>query len=116
MPVLEVVGGPGRLSRDSLEELWHFREVLWAFVLRQVKVKYKQAVVGVGWAVIQPVLAALVFALFLFRYGSIPSEGVPALLFTLAGMAGWPRDERSHVDQRGAGQAAAPDALGGRAC
>ena len=41
MPVLEVVGGPGRLSRDSLEELWHFREVLWAFALRQVKVKYK---------------------------------------------------------------------------
>ena len=89
MPVLEVVGGPGRLSRDSLTELWRFREVLWAFVLRQVKVKYKQAAVGVGWAVIQPVLAALVFALFLFRYGSIPSEGVPALLFTLAGMAGW---------------------------
>jgi homopolymeric O-antigen transport system permease protein len=89
VPILEVVGGPGRLSRDSLEELWHFREVLWAFVLRQVKVKYKQAAVGVGWAVIQPVLAALVFALFLFRYGSVPSEGVPALLFTLAGMAGW---------------------------
>src|SRR2546423_2263443 len=88
VPVLEVVGGPGRLSRDSLAELWHFREVLWAFVLRQVKVKYKQAAVGIGWAVIQPLLAALVFALFLFRYGSIPSEGGPALLFTLAGMAG----------------------------
>jgi homopolymeric O-antigen transport system permease protein len=89
VPVLEVVGGPGRLSRESLHELWHFREVLWAFVLRQIKVRYKQAAVGIGWAVIQPVLAALAFALFLFRYSSVPSEGVPALLFTLAGMAGW---------------------------
>ena len=51
VPVLEVVGGPGRLSRESLHELWHFREVLWAFVLRQVKVRYKQATIGVGWAI-----------------------------------------------------------------
>jgi lipopolysaccharide transport system permease protein len=89
VPVLEVVGGPGRLSRESLRELWHFREVLWAFVLRHVKVRYKQAAVGVGWAVVQPVLAALVFALFLGRYSNVPSEGVPYLLFALAGMVGW---------------------------
>jgi len=89
VPVLEVVGGPGRLSRESLRELWQFREVLWAFVLRQVKVRYKQAAIGVGWAVIQPVLAALVFALFLGRYSRLSSEGVPYLLFALAGMAGW---------------------------
>jgi homopolymeric O-antigen transport system permease protein len=89
VPVLEVVGGPGRLSRESVRELWQFREVLWAFVLRQVKVRYKQAAVGIGWAVIQPVLAALVFALFLGRYSNVSSEGVPYLLFALAGMVGW---------------------------
>jgi lipopolysaccharide transport system permease protein len=89
VPVLEIVGGPGRLSRESFHELWHFREVLWAFVLRQVKVRYKQAAIGVGWAIIQPVLAALVFALFLGRYSNVSSEGVPYLLFALAGMAGW---------------------------
>jgi lipopolysaccharide transport system permease protein len=88
-PVLEVVGGPGGLSREALHELWDFREVFWAFVLRQVKVRYKQAAIGVAWAILQPVLAALVFALFLGRYSNLSSEGVPYLLFALAGMVGW---------------------------
>jgi lipopolysaccharide transport system permease protein len=88
-PVLEVVGGPGRLSRESLRELWHFRGVQWAFVQRQLKVRYKQAVVGAGWVVLQPLLASAIFALFLGRYAKISSEGVPYFVFALAGMAGW---------------------------
>lgn len=87
--MLEVVGGPGRLSTESFRELWTFREVLWAFVVRQLKVRYKQAAVGVVWAIVQPVLAALLFALFLGRYANVPSEGVPYLVFALAGMACW---------------------------
>jgi lipopolysaccharide transport system permease protein len=54
-----------------------------------VKVKYKQAAIGIGWAVIQPVAAASVFAVFLGRYAGIASEGVPYLLFALAGMVAW---------------------------
>jgi lipopolysaccharide transport system permease protein len=88
-PVLDVTGGRGRLSRDSLRELWVFREVLWAFIVRQVKVKYKQAAVGVGWAVIQPVVSAALFALFFGRFAGVKSEGVPYLLFALAGMVPW---------------------------
>ena len=88
-PVLEVVGGHGRLSRESLRELWHFRSVQWAFVQRQLKVRYKQAVVGAGWVVLQPLIASAIFALFLGRYARISSEGVPYFLFALAGMAGW---------------------------
>jgi ABC-type polysaccharide/polyol phosphate export permease len=88
-PVLEVVGGPGRLSRESLRELWQFREVQRAFVQRQLKVRYKQALVGAGWVVLQPLIASAIFALFLGRYANVPSEGVPYFLFALAGMAGW---------------------------
>ena len=88
-PILEIVGGHGRLSRRSLREFWQFREVFWAFVVRQVKVRYKQAAIGIGWAVLQPVLAALVFALFLGRYSNLSSEGLPYLLFALAGMVAW---------------------------
>ena len=87
--MLEVVGGPGRLSRESLRELWHFRSVQWAFVQRQLKVRYKQAVVGAGWVVLQPLIAYAIFALFLGRYARISSEGIPYFLFALAGMAGW---------------------------
>jgi lipopolysaccharide transport system permease protein len=88
-PLLEVAGGPGGISRESLRELWVFREVLLAFLVRQVKVKYKQAAVGVGWAVIQPVLAAALFALFLGKLSKVGSEGAPYLLFALAGMSAW---------------------------
>jgi lipopolysaccharide transport system permease protein len=88
-PLLEVAGGPGGASRESLRELWIFREVLSAFVVRQVKVKYKQAAVGIGWSIIQPVLAAAIFALFLGKLARVASEGSPYLLFALAGMVGW---------------------------
>jgi lipopolysaccharide transport system permease protein len=88
-PVLEVTGGPGRLTRDSFRELWEYREVLAAFVARQLKVRYKQAVVGAGWVIVQPLVGAALFALFLGHYAKISSEGVPYLLFALAGMAAW---------------------------
>lgn len=87
--MLEVAGGPGGVSRESLKELWLYREVLYAFAARQVKVKYKQAAVGVGWVVIQPVAAAAIFALFLGRLSDVASEGAPYFLFALAGMAAW---------------------------
>jgi lipopolysaccharide transport system permease protein len=88
-PILDVEGGPGRISRDALRELWVFREVLWAFAVRQVKVKYKQAAIGVGWAVVQPIAAAGIFALFLGRFANLTSEGAPYLLFALCGTVVW---------------------------
>jgi lipopolysaccharide transport system permease protein len=88
-PLVELRGGPGGINVAALGELWAFREVLWAFVVRFVKVKYKQAFVGIGWAIIQPVAAALVLAFVLGRLADVPSEGVPYLLFALAGMVGW---------------------------
>jgi lipopolysaccharide transport system permease protein len=88
-PILEVTGGPGGITRESFRELWLYREVLSAFVVRQVKVKYKQAAIGVGWVVVQPVLAAALFALFLGRLSGVSSEDAPYLLFALAGTAGW---------------------------
>src|SRR6266446_4072842 len=88
-PILDVEGGPGGISRDALQELWVFREVLWAFAVRQVKVKYKQAAIGVGWAVVQPIAAAGIFALFLGRFANVASEGAPYLLFALCGTVIW---------------------------
>jgi lipopolysaccharide transport system permease protein len=88
-PVLEVVGGHGRPSREALRELWHFRDVMSAFAVRQIKVRYKQAAIGIAWAIVQPVGAAVVFALFLGHLSRLSSEGAPYLLFALAGMVAW---------------------------
>src|SRR4051794_24663228 len=88
-PVLEVSGGRGGISAESFRELWAFREVLWAFTVRQVKIRYKQMALGVGWAVLQPVVAAGIFALFLGRLTGFGSEGLPFFVFALAGLAVW---------------------------
>ena len=88
-PVGEVVGGPGRLSRESFRELWRFREVQLAFAARQLKVRYKQAILGAGWVVLQPLIAAAIFALFLGRYANVASDGAPYFPLALAGMAVW---------------------------
>ncbi len=89
-PVVEISPEGRPLSISHLRELWNFREVLWAFAVRAVKVKYKQAAIGVGWALVQPVLAALLFALVFGRIAKLPTGGdTPYLLFVLAGMTCW---------------------------
>ncbi len=88
-PFIEVAAGSGGISTEGMLELWAFREVLWGFAIRQVKIRYKQAAIGIGWAVIQPVVSAALFAVVLGRLASVPSEGEPYLLFALAGMVGW---------------------------
>ena len=86
---LEIRGGPGGVTRHSLGELWVYREVWWAFVVRNVGVKYKQAAIGIGWAVVQPIAAAALFAVFIGHVAHVSSEGLPYLLFALAGMIAW---------------------------
>jgi ABC-type polysaccharide/polyol phosphate export permease len=86
---VEIRGGRGHVTTEALRELWRARDVLGAFALRQVKVKYKQAIVGIGWAVVQPVTAALLFALFLGNFTHIESEGVAYVVFALAGTVAW---------------------------
>jgi lipopolysaccharide transport system permease protein len=88
-PVLVVRGGAGGVSIAGLRELVQFREVLRALLVRQVKVRYKQAAIGIGWALVQPVAAAVLFAVVLGRLNHVPSDGVPYLPFALAGMVCW---------------------------
>ena len=87
--VLEITGGGGGISLAELSELWEFREVLMAFAQRKVKVRYKQAIIGISWAVIQPAFSAVLFSVVLGRLAHVPSEGAPYILFALAGMVAW---------------------------
>ena len=87
--VVESDGARRGASAAALAELWDFREVLGAFVMRFVKVRYKQAALGVLWALLQPLLAAAVLAVLLNRVAGFPSEGIPYLLFVLGGMVAW---------------------------
>ncbi len=77
------------LPRISLGELWSYRELVLALAVRDLKLRYKQTVLGVMWALIQPLAAAGIFAVFLGRLAHIPSEGVPYPLFVYVGLVIW---------------------------
>jgi lipopolysaccharide transport system permease protein len=70
-------------------ELWSYRELLYFFVWRDLKVRYKQTLFGALWAVIQPFMLMVVFSLFLGRIGGIAPAGVPYPLFAFAGLVPW---------------------------
>jgi lipopolysaccharide transport system permease protein len=73
----------------QLKELWAYRELLYFLVWRDVKVRYKQTALGVGWAIIQPVFTMIVFSVFFGRLGKIPSDGIPYPIFSFAALVPW---------------------------
>jgi len=72
-----------------LGELWRYRELLYFFVWRDVKVRYKQTAIGVVWVILQPLLSMLVFTLFFGRLAKLPSQGLPYPVFYFAALVPW---------------------------
>ncbi len=72
-----------------LRELWDYRELLYFFVWRDVKVRYKQTAIGILWVVLQPLLTMLVATLFFGRLAKLPSQGLPYSVFCFAGVVPW---------------------------
>lgn len=70
-------------------EIWRYRELLYFLVWRDVKVRYKQTVLGAAWAVLQPFAQMVVFSIFFGRMAEVPSGGVPYPLFSFAGLLPW---------------------------
>ncbi len=73
----------------SLREFLAFRELLWTLTVREVKIRYKQTLLGVAWAVAQPLGLMLAFSLFFGRFAGMPSEGLPYPLFSYAALLPW---------------------------
>ena len=72
-----------------LRDLWEYRELLYFLTWRDIKVRYKQTVLGATWAIIQPVFTMVVFSLFFGRLAKIPSDGIPYPLFAYAALVPW---------------------------
>ncbi len=79
---------PGWIAIDW-RELWESREILAFLVLRDVKVRYKQTVLGVLWAALQPLFTMVIFTVIFGRFAKIPSEGFPYAIFVFAGLLPW---------------------------
>lgn len=72
-----------------LDELWSFRELIVFLALRDIKARYKQALFGIGWSVVQPIIGVLVLTLVFRKLAGVPSEGVPYPVFALLGFLLW---------------------------
>ncbi len=80
---------PRGLFELRLREVWAYRELLYFFVWRDVKIRYKQTAIGVLWVVLQPVLNMLVFTLFFGRLAKLPTDGLPTTVFYFAALVPW---------------------------
>ncbi|MEM9291326.1 MAG: ABC transporter permease [Acidobacteriota bacterium] len=73
----------------EIRELWDYRELLYFFIWRDIKVRYKQTLLGAAWAILQPLLTMVVFSLFFGKLAKVPSDGVPYPIFSFAALVPW---------------------------
>jgi lipopolysaccharide transport system permease protein len=73
----------------KLGELWEYRELIYFLVWRDVKVRYKQTVLGAAWAIIQPFFTMVVFSVFFGKLAKVPSDGIPYPIFSYAALVPW---------------------------
>lgn len=82
----------------NLREIWAYRELLENLAWRDVSVRYKQSVVGIGWAVIQPLMTMVIFTVIFGMFAKLPSDGVPYPIFTYCALLPWNYFSRSLGD------------------
>ncbi|MCX6699993.1 MAG: ABC transporter permease, partial [Methanomicrobiales archaeon] len=84
-----IIRPPKKWVPVDFHELWEYRELLYSFVSRDVKIRYKQTALGFLWAIIQPLFMMIIFTLFFGGFAKIPSDGVPYPLFSFAALIPW---------------------------
>jgi len=86
-PTVIIKPSPGLSLK--LKELWDYRELFYFFIWRDIKVRYKQTVIGAAWAVIQPFFTMVVFSLFFGKLAKIPSDNLPYPIFAYSALVPW---------------------------
>jgi lipopolysaccharide transport system permease protein len=83
------IGSGQRNLRQEMRELWAYRDLLEILVRRDVSIRYKQSAVGIGWAILQPLLLMVIFTVVFGKFARLPSEGYPYAVFTLCALVPW---------------------------
>ncbi|MFH1457233.1 MAG: ABC transporter permease [Patescibacteria group bacterium] len=73
----------------NIKELWNYKDLLYFFTWRDIKVRYKQTALGVIWAILQPLVAMIIFTVFFGRLAKMPSDGIPYPIFVYVGLLLW---------------------------
>ncbi len=87
-PVVRRQARPGWVAID-FGELWRYRELLVFQAIRDIRVRYKQTLLGAAWAILQPVMTMVVFSIFFGKLAGLPSDGIPYPLFTFCALLPW---------------------------
>lgn len=88
-PPVRIIEPSKTLFRLDITEMWAFRDLFYFLMWRDIKVRYKQTVIGVTWAILQPLLTATIFTIIFGYFVQIPSDGVPYPIFAYAALLPW---------------------------
>jgi lipopolysaccharide transport system permease protein len=84
-----IIRRSSKISIFDVKEIWRYRELLFMLIAREIQLRYKQTAFGVVWAVLQPLLPAVIFAVIFGLFAKLPSNGSPYLLFVFTGTMIW---------------------------
>ena len=93
-----IIKASDNLFKLNIAEVWEYRELLSMFVWRDITVRYKQSLIGIGWAVIQPVMTMVIFSIIFGYLAKLPSEGIPYPIYTFCALLPWNYFARSLTD------------------
>jgi len=89
LPRIIINDGNGIKRLINLQELWQYRDLFWFLVKRDIKTRYAQSIMGVGWAIIQPVFSMIIFTVVFGNIAKINSEGIPYPIFSYTALVPW---------------------------
>lgn len=88
-PKVVVVRPPKKGVSFNFKELWAYRELIYFLTWRNLKVRYKQTVLGFAWAILRPFLSMVVFSIFFGDFAKVPTDGIPYPIFSFSGLLAW---------------------------
>ena len=89
MDKLTIIKPPKGIIGINFRELYDYRELAWVLSVKEIKIRYKQTLVGGSWAIINPLLMMVVFTIFFGNMLNVPSDGVPYPIFSYSGLLLW---------------------------
>jgi lipopolysaccharide transport system permease protein len=81
--------GSIRMTREEFRDLWRYRELFYFFAWRDIKIRYRQTLLGVAWAILQPTFTMVVFTVLFGRVAQLPTDGIPPAIFYYAALLPW---------------------------
>ena len=86
---ITIIKKPTRFGIVNISEIWSYKDLIYSLLIKDIKVRYAQSVLGIGWAVIQPLFFMVVFTLIFSKLAKISTEGQPAEIFYYSALVPW---------------------------